>query len=379
MTILVFNAGSSSLKFSLFRGRASQPVVRGEIEALGTRKARLLWVAGRVRGTEPSPGMPLHDAAVVQILGLLKKKQWLTEAPDRVGHRVVHGGDLFRKPTRLTDANIRALRQLNSLAPLHNPPALTVITAARRILRRSQHIAVFDTAFTADLPAASRWYAMPMDVQKRFGIRRFGFHGISHAAAVHDAARQLKRPVSKIHCITVHLGAGSSITATRKGRPIQTSMGYTPLEGLPMATRSGSIDPEIPLMLEDRGFSRKQVRELLTRQSGWFGLTGERDFRVVLAAAGWPTPAGWPRPKVSAAQRARCRLAVQIFVDHVKMTVAGYAALLGSTDAIVFTGAIGAGNPALRRSILHGLVRSGRPRVLVVPPNEEWAIARQCL
>jgi len=300
----------------------------------------------------------------------LKKEHWFAETPKFVGHRVVHGGEFFHKPTRLNPARVRALRQLNHLAPLHNPPALTVIAAALRALPASQHIAVFDTAFTADLPPESRWYALPIALQKRMGIRRFGFHGISHAAALADAARQLGRPVSKLNCITVHLGAGCSVTATRHGRPVQTSMGYTPLEGLPMATRSGNIDPEIPLTLEDHGFSREQVRHLLNRKSGWFGLTGEQDFRRVLAGAGRST---------SAAQRARCTLAIQLFVQQVKMTVAGYAAVLGTTDAIVFTGAIGAGNPALRRAVVQGIIHKGRPRVLVVPPDEERAIARQCL
>lgn len=379
MNTLVFNAGSSSLKFGLFRGRAAQPIVRGEVEGVGTRAAQLWWATGRRRKTQALTGVPRHDKSVQIILGLLKQKHWLTETPKFVGHRVVHGGELFHKPTRLNPARVRALRQLNHLAPLHNPPALAVIAAARRALPRSQHVAVFDTAFTADLPPESRWYALPLALQKRLGIRRFGFHGISHAAALADAARQLGRYVSKLNCITVHLGAGCSVTATRHGRAVQTSMGYTPLEGLPMATRSGNIDPEIPLTLEDRGFSREQVRHLLNYRSGWFGLTGEQDFRAVLAGAGWPTSAGPLKQRVSARQRVRCRLALQLFVQQVKMTVAGYAAVLGATDAIVFTGAIGAGNPALRRAIVQGIVHTGRPRVLVVPSDEERAIARQCL
>lgn len=379
MRTLVFNAGSSSLKFALFEGRDTKELLRGKIEDLETRNAYFTWSAKKKFGRYHVSGSPTHAKAVWVILDFLRQEKYLSETPSRVGHRVVHGGELFYGPTRINERQLKKLRTLSPFAPLHNPPALAVIDAAQRALPKCAHSAVFDTAFTAHVPAESRWYALPLAVQRRYGIRRYGFHGISHAAALAYTAKELGRPTAALNCITIHLGAGCSVTAIRHGRAYETSMGFTPLEGLPMATRSGSIDPEIPLMLEDRGWSRHQVRELLEKQSGWFGLTGKKDFRDVLAGAGWPTPSGWPRPRATAAHRERCQLALAIFVNRITMTVGGYAALLPHVDAIVFTGLVGAGSAALQKAIMRGVVRGGRPRVLVVPPDEERAIARQCL
>lgn len=359
MIILTFNSGSSSLKYAVFRGRQLKRIRQGNVEGINKTIAT-------------------HASAAREIVSKLRRSKMLSDTII-VGHRFVHGGESFSRPTRLTKTTLARLSKLSKLAPLHNPPALEVMRAVKRLLPAARQVVAFDTSFFSDLPDYEQWYPLPLSIQKKNCIRRFGFHGLSHEAAVHAAAQKLNRPWRTLNLVTVHLGAGCSVVAVNKGRAVATSMGFTPLEGLPMATRSGSLDPEVILTLEDHGWSRSQVRDLLNHRSGWYGLTGFRDFRDVLAAAGRPVARGWRRPHAVMAQRRMCRLATDLFTCRVKKEIAGSLALLGHVDAIVFTGAIGNGNPSLRRAITAGLGSFGQPRILAVPTDEEVSLARACL
>ncbi|MBI5405126.1 MAG: acetate kinase [Candidatus Kerfeldbacteria bacterium] len=374
--VVTWNAGSSPLKVAVFEQRTWRRVAVIAIERIGLAKS---ITTVRFDGTHPistSGSIATPAAAVRVVLGLLSTRGIDGSKVTAGLHRVVAGGR-FRRPVRIDQRVIAELEKYRLRAPLHLPAALAVITAARRN-KAAVQIACFDAAYFADLPAAATTLPIDRRVARRFNLLRLGYHGLSHAAAARAAADALERPLHKLSIITIHLGSGCSITAVRRGRPVETSMGMTPAEGLMMGTRSGDIDPGVIFDLLRRGQSIDQVSTMLARQSGLLGVSGySSDLRDILVASGYPV-SGYRAPRAaSRTQRQQSRLALEMFVWRIRKYLAAYAALLGRVDAVAFTGAAGERNPQLRRLISTGLVLPGRPKILVAPTDEENEMLRQ--
>jgi acetate kinase len=286
---------------------------------------------------------------------------------DAVAHRVVHGGEFFRQPTLINGRAINRIRQCSWLAPLHNPANLAGIVATQRLLTEVPQVAVFDTAFYRDLPQVAYLYGLPLAYYRRHHIRRYGFHGTSHEYVAYEAARVLRRPLHNLNLITCHLGNGCSITAVQEGRAVDTSMGFTPLEGLIMGTRCGDIDPAIVIFLITKlGLRPHEVDELLNKESGLRGISGiSNDMRRIseLAIKG----------------NRRARLAYEMFIYRIVKYVGSYAAVLGRVDALVFTAGIGENHAPIRKEVTRRLLKLlKRPvRMLVIPTKEELLIARK--
>ncbi|BBX64848.1 acetate kinase [Mycobacterium saskatchewanense] len=372
--VLVINSGSSSLKYQLIDPHSDTARAGGGIQQIGEPSSRVADHEEALRLAFAQ----LSEAGVdLQSCGLLA-----------VGHRVVHGGKDFYRPTLLDDARIADLEKLSQLAPLHNPPAVQGIKVARKLLPDVPHVAVFDTAFFHNLPAAAATYAINRELAERWQIRRYGFHGTSHEYVSERAAEFLGRPPGDLRQIVLHLGNGASASAIAGGRPVDTSMGLTPLEGLVMGTRSGDIDPGvISYLWRSANMSVDKIESMLNNESGVWGLAGERDFRRL-------------RAMIESGDES-ARLAYDVFVHRLRKYVGAYLAVLGSVDAITFTAGIGENDPAVRRDALAGLEglgivldegrnlgeASGARRissddspiaVLVIPTYEELAIARDC-
>jgi acetate kinase len=317
MRILVVNAGSSSLKLRVLDdadgvvASADLPAPRGEVE-------------------------PADLAAALGGLGEI----------DAVGHRIVHGGTTFSEPVVITPAIVARLEALTDLAPLHQPKSLAALAAISAALPDTPAVACFDTAFHAAMPVAASTYALPPEWRKRWDLRRFGFHGLSHAYATRRAAELLGRPVAGLRLVTCHLGAGASLAAVRGGRSVDTTMGFTPLEGLVMATRSGSVDPGLVLWLAEHvGMPTAELAATLEHRSGLFGLAGTADLRTILAAAAAGQPAS--------------TLAVEVYLHRLRGSIASMAAAMAGLDALVFTGGVGENAPAIRARALDGLAFLG--------------------
>lgn len=359
--VLVLNCGSSSVKYRLFA--RDDTVSHGIVERIG------------------EPGAPVadHHAALRRVLGELELVGLAA-----VGHRVVHGGLGFSEPTVINDEVVAAIESLVPLAPLHNPPNLAGIAAARALLPEVPQVAVFDTAFHRTLPPVAATYAIDVELAGRHGIHRYGFHGTSHAYVARRTAALLGRPLAGVNVITLHLGNGASACAVAGGRSVATSMGLTPLEGLVMGTRSGDIDPAIVFHLHRAaGLSLDEIDVLLNHRSGLQGLAGMNDMRELLAAR--------------ALGDEHAALAFDVYCHRIKSYVGAYYALLGHVDAITFTAGVGEHSPDVRAAALAGLDRLGiavDPRrnragapvispdgaevaVCVVPTDEEREIAIQ--
>lgn len=356
MRVLVLNTGSSSVKYQLVDTATERRLAGGVVEEVDDHATALERV-----------GTDLADAAV-----------------DAVGHRVVHGGERFSTPTLIDDAVVDAVRELEPLAPLHNPPNLLGIEQARRRWPDVPHVAVFDTAFHRTLPPAAYRYAVPEDWYAELGVRRYGFHGTSHQYVARRAAEVLGRPLDELDLITAHLGNGASMTAVARGRSVETSMGLTPLEGLVMGTRSGDVDPGVVAHVgRATGRDPLDVVGELNHGSGLRGLSGSSDMRDILDRRD--------------AGDAGARLAFDVFCHRIRKYVGAYLAVLGRCDAVVLTGGIGEHSAPVRAAALGGLAGLGieidRARndadeqvisrygagiaVLVVPTDEEGEIARQ--
>jgi acetate kinase len=374
-TVLVINSGSSSLKYQLIQPDSGSSLADGKVECIG----------------EPSSPVADHDAALRSAFDQLAQAGIDLKACGlvAVGHRVVHGGPMFYQPTVVDDAVIGELKQLSLLAQLHNPPAVRGIEAARKMLPDVPHIAVFDTAFFHNLPAAAATYAIDRGLAEKWQIRRYGFHGTSHQYVSQQAADFLGRPLEDLNQIVLHLGNGASASAIAGGRPVETSMGLTPLEGLVMGTRSGDIDPAIiGYLCRVAKMSVDEVESMLNEQSGMLGLAGERDYRRLL--------------EMIQSGDGSAQLAYDVFIHRLRKYVGAYVAVLGRADVVTFTAGIGENAAAVRRDALSGLAalgieideqrnsQSGKGArristdaspiaVLVIPTNEELAIARDCL
>jgi acetate kinase len=346
---LVLNAGSRTIKASLV-----------------DRSNRTLAAADADR---PDGAREPEDRAILERLMTAVRAQAGEAEPSVVGHRVVHGGSDFRSPVVVDDDVLARIDALSVLAPLHNPVALGVIRAARSLLPDVPHVACFDTAFHATLPEVAWRYPLPDRWFNDWGVRRYGFHGLSVEWAVGRAAERLGRPARALDLVVAHLGGGCSVTAVRGGRSAWTSMGLTPLEGLMMTTRSGSIDPGAIVLALRRGLSAEEVEAALDHESGLRGVAGSGDLREVQARA--------------RAGDARARLAIEMFVDRAAAEVAAAATRLRRVDALVFTGGIGEHSIPVRGSIVRRLaaLRAGGPLapVLVVEAREDLVIARAAL
>ena len=344
MKILVINSGSSSIKYKLFEMPKEKLVTNGTIEHIGEK------------------GSPVVDHFTG--LKLILKK---IDSVFAVGHRVVHGGERFKSSVLIDEAVIRKIRECCSIAPLHNPANLAGVLACKRLLPGVKQVAVFDTAFHQSIPDYAYIYGLPYSYYKMMKIRKYGFHGTSHEYVAHEAAALLKRPIENLKLITCHLGNGCSITAIDKGRSIDTSMGFTPLEGLVMGTRCGDIDPALAsYIMRKKSLDANGIDDLLNKDSGLKGISGiSNDMRILEAKA----------RKGSA----RAKLAIDIFVYRIKKYIGAYASIMNGCDAIVFTAGIGENQAGIRSRVCGGMFRclKKKPRIMVVPTNEELMIARQ--
>lgn len=384
--VLVINSGSSSLKLALIETGSGDTLWQGLAERLDTAEARL-------RTSARGDAAAAHEAPVPHAGHAAALEEMLSRLGDpiiaAVGHRVVHGGEAFAQSGALDDATLERLRACNDLAPLHNPSNLLGIEIARKRFPGLVHVAVFDTAFHQTMPAKAFMYAIPYDLYERHRIRRYGFHGTSHAFVAAESARRLGRPLAELQLVTAHLGNGCSACAVKAGRSADTTMGFTPLEGLVMGSRSGDVDPNLHhFIAEHTGRSLEEIGALFNRESGLLGLSGtSNDMRALLAAA----------------ERgdARAGLAIDVFCYRLAKGLLGMCAALERVDALVFTGGIGehaarvraqtldqlrvlgaAVDPALNN--VHGAAADGRITTadsrllaLVVPTNEELVIARE--
>jgi acetate kinase len=391
MKVLVVNVGSTSVKYNLYEMDTEARLAVGRAERVGTAEAVHLHETGSAE----IAGRTAADALRAILVHLTRSGGPLPEpgALGAVGHRVVHGGERLITPTRIDDKAEAIIEECAQFAPLHNPVNLAGIRAAREVFPEVPHVAVFDTAFHAQLPPHAYTYAIPHELYLQKGVRRYGFHGPSHQFMALSAAEYLQTDLSKLKLITCHLGGGASVSAIDGGISVETSMGMTPLEGLVMGTRSGDLDPAIPMLLARDGMSHENIDELLNRKSGLIGLSGVgADFRDIEKAA----DAGEPR----------ARLAIEVFTHRIRKYIGAYAAVMGGADAVVFTGGIGENSVRVRQLVCDGLFYMGivldetanatrvprdnggivevsRPRsptkVIVVQTDEERMIARETM
>ena len=389
--VLVINAGSSSLKYSLVDAGTGAALASGLVERIGESSGVLTHTGPDGTKDRTERTVESHEDALRDAIAAFEEHGPSLEDTEiaAVGHRVVHGGARFGDPVLVDDELIDKVTELVPLAPLHNPANLEGLQVARKLFPDLPQVAVFDTAFHQTLPEHAYTYAVPLAWREEHRIRRYGFHGTSHRFVSNEAARVLGRPADELNAIVLHLGNGASATAVRDGRSVDTSMGLTPLEGLVMGTRSGDLDPAIHAHLNRQlGWSLDRIDGALNRDSGLKGLSGHNDFRELM--------------RLRAGGDDRARLAFDVYCYRIRKYVGAYYAVLGTVDAVIFTAGVGQHSPAVRAESLSGLGRLGievdRDRntgpvdgptvvspdgaevaVLVVPTNEEWEIARQTL
>ncbi len=386
MKVLVLNSGSSSVKFQLFNMVDEEVLAKGIVERIGSSEASITYQPKGGHKIVETREILSHDAAISLVLatlmhpqhGVIKDKSEIAG----IGHRLVHGGEEFSGSVLITEEVKAGVRRCIQFAPLHNPHNLKGVEACEQLLKGVPQVGVFDTAFHHTIPQVAYMYGLPYALYKKLGIRRYGFHGTSHMYVAQQAAQVLGRPLDKLKLITCHLGNGSSITAILHGKSVDTSMGFTPLEGLVMGTRCGDIDPAlVSYIMEREKLDTRQIDNLMNKSSGMLGLTETtNDMREIEAEA----------------QRGseRHKLALEIFCYRIRKYVGAYIAVLGGVDAIIFTGGIGENSSFVRRTSLANLkvlgieideeknaqnavdISKGKVKVLVIKTNEELAIAR---
>lgn len=393
MNILVINCGSSSLKYQLIDMNNEEELAKGLAERIGIEGSRIKHeVTGREKVVIEKP-MPNHKEALAIVIDALADKEigaiGSMDEIGAVGHRVVHGGENFTKSEVITDEVMEGIKECIDIAPLHNPPNIMGIEACQEIMPDVPMVAVFDTAFHQTMPEESYIYALPYELYEKYAIRRYGAHGTSHNYVSHRAAELLGKDLKDIKMITCHLGNGSSISAVKDGKCLDTSMGFTPLEGVVMGTRCGDIDPAIvPFVMEKEDLNSSEMSDLMNKKSGVLGVSGvSSDFRDVETAA--------------EEGNERAALALKLFKNSVLKYVGAYTALMNGVDAIVFTAGVGENSKEDREFVCKGLEYLGvkiddeknskrgedmiistedsEVAVLVVPTNEELMIARETL
>jgi len=342
MKLLVLNSGSSSLKFKLFEMESLEVLASGIIEEIKE--------SGYLKAI-------LEVERVLEQFGINS-----LEELGGIGHRVVHGGEEFTKSVIIEEHTIETIRELIPLAPLHNPANLQGILEVQRVAPKAKQVAVFDTAFHQTMPQEAFMYALPYEFYEKHKIRRYGFHGTSHFYVAKEAAKLLGKKLEECNLITIHLGNGDSICAIKNGKSIDTSMGFTPLEGLMMGTRCGDLDPAIVLYLERLShYTTEELDIILNKKSGLFGICGQSDMRTI--------------DQMAKDGDEKALLAHKMFAYHIKKYIGSYSAILGKVDAIVFTGGIGENDEAMRNLILQDL--HFEAKVLVIKTDEEKEIAQQ--
>ncbi|MCB5908346.1 acetate kinase [Streptomyces pinistramenti] len=389
--VLVLNSGSSSVKYQLLDMADGTRLAAGLVERIGEATSRLthtpLATGGEVREAEGP--IADHESALKAVADELSADGLGLDSPElaAIGHRVVHGGLKFTVPTVIDDAVLKEIERLVPVAPLHNPANITGIRTAQQLRPDLPQVAVFDTAFHTTMPEYAARYAIDVETADAHRIRRYGFHGTSHAYVSRKTAALLGKDPSEVNVIVLHLGNGASASAVAGGRCVETSMGLTPLEGLVMGTRSGDIDPAVTFHLKRvAGMSADETDELLNKKSGLVGLCGDNDMREI-------------RRRIDAGD-ARAQLAFDIYIHRLKKYIGAYCAVLGRVDAVAFTAGVGENAAPVREAAIAGLeemglavdaslnaVRSGEPRLIspeyarvavaVVPTDEELEIAQQ--
>jgi acetate kinase len=385
--IIAINAGSSSLKFQLFEMPNEEVITKGLIERIGLNDS-IFTITVNGEKIQETLDIPNHEVAVKLLLDKLTTTGIITSLSEinGVGHRVVHGGELFNDSVMITDQVLEQIEGLSELAPLHNPANVTGIKAFQAVLPNVPAIAVFDTAFHQTMPESSYLYSLPYEYYEKYGIRKYGFHGTSHKYVSQRAAELLGRPLEHLRLISCHLGNGASIAAIEGGKSIDTSMGFTPLAGVTMGTRSGNIDPAlIPFIMEKTGKTAEEVLDVLNKKSGMLALSGfSSDLRDIEQEAN--------------KENERAQLALDVFANRIHKYIGSYAARMYGVDAIIFTAGIGENSVTIREEILKGLEFMGvyfdpalnnirgeeafinyphsPVKVIIIPTNEEVMIAR---
>ncbi|GAA4202511.1 acetate kinase [Pedobacter jeongneungensis] len=393
MNILVINSGSSSLKYQLFKMPEKAPVCSGLVERIGIEGSFIkhtVYSNGEKHNIEESGFIANHGEGLKQVLALLTEGEYaVINSPDdiaAVGHRVVHGGEHFTGATLITDEVKQQIKKLFSLAPLHNPVNYKCIEVAEQTFKNARQIAVFDTAFHQTIPEQAYRYAIPEWYYKEHAIRVYGFHGTSHKYVSEQAIKWLNKENSKI--ISIHLGNGCSMAAIKDGKSIDTSMGFGPLSGLMMGTRSGNIDPSVIFhLMEHSGYTLEQLSTLVNKQSGLLGVGGSSDMRDIR--------------KLVSEGNAAAALALKLYAYRIKKFIGAYAAILNGIDAIIFTAGVGENDSNMREAVCTELdylsikldptqntaykgemkeinSADSKIKILVIPTNEEYEIAHQC-
>ena len=370
-----------------------QVLAKGLIERIGMEGSVLKHTPTGKYTVDISAEIPDPSVGIQMALDALTNEEYgvidSMDEIDAVGHRVVHGGERFTDSVLISDDVLNGIEACAEIAPLHNPPNLYGIKACMRLMYNTPQVAVFDTAFHQTMPKVAYFYGLPYEMYVKYGLRRYGFHGTSHKYVAQQAAEMMGEHMSDLRFITCHLGNGASIAAIKYGKSIDTSMGYTPLEGLVMGTRSGEIDPAIiPFLMEKENMNAQQIDDYLNRRSGILGISGlSSDFRDLESAANRGDE--------------RSQLAIDIFAYKVKKYIGGYVAAMGGVDAIIFTAGLGENSPFMRDKICNGLeylgtridpelnklrgkqmeisIKRARVKIFVIPTNEELVIARDTL
>ncbi len=393
MKILVINCGSSSLKYQILEMTTETLLCKGLVEKIGITGSTITHEKIGENKLVLEYAMKDHKAAIEQVLQVIRDKEYgVVKSMDEigaVGHRIGHGGERYNRSVIVTDDVIKAITDCIPLAPLHNPANLLGISACQSLMPGTPNVAVFDTAFHQTMPPESYIYAIPYEYYKKYGIRRYGFHGISHKYVAEKASQMLNINLDDLKIITCHLGNGASVSAIKRGKCIDTSMGFTPLEGLVMGTRSGDIDPAIVTYIREKeNLPQGKVNEILNKRSGMLGISGvSSDFRDIEAAV--------------AEGNERAALALKVFAHKVKFYIGAYIAEMNGVDAIVFTAGVGENDVTMRELICNEMGNLGikldlvknkvrgketiismddsKVKILLVPTNEELMIARDTL
>ncbi len=395
MNILVLNVGSSSIKFQLFHMPAKEVRLKGAIEKIGEKESKIIYSLyqrlERPFSHTSTTHLADHQEAFIQLAELLLNPETniIQQVTDiiAIGHRVVHGGEQFQQPMRIDPTLLQSIRALSFLAPLHNPANLLGIEMAQQSFPHATQIAVFDTAFHQSIPAHVYRYAVPNELYEQHALRVYGFHGTSHQYVAKKAAQFLDIHIDQLNAISIHLGNGCSITAIKGGKSVDTSMGLTPLGGLMMGTRSGDIDPSLIQFLSDQlQMSLTDIYQLLNKQSGLKGITGENDMRIIMKQYEQNDP--------------QAILAIRMYVYRIRKYLGAYLLVLKRTDAIIFTAGVGEHSSEIRALICEALEpfgivldahknRAKEPalrdiqttesqiKLLIIPTNEELEIVHQ--